>query len=35
MKYYVDRMVNGKMESLLIDDWNYKCWVGCYCKVEL
>jgi len=30
---YVDRMVNGKMESLMVADWNYQAWIGCYSKI--
>ena len=32
-KIYIDRVVNGTEVSLLILDWHYKSWVGCYCKI--
>ena len=31
---FVDRMVAGKWESLMVMDWNYEAWIGCYCKVN-
>ncbi len=30
---YVDRIVNGKNESLLVMDSYYRTWLGCYCKI--
>jgi len=30
---YVDRLCSGNMESLLVMDWYYQSWIGCYCKV--
>jgi hypothetical protein len=39
MKYcelvYVDREVgeDGHIESLLVMDYYYQSWVGCYCKI--
>lgn len=32
MKYYVERMVNGRLEWLQIEG-RYQEWTGCFCKL--
>lgn len=30
---YVDRLYKGEMVSLMVCDWHYQSWLGCYCKI--
>lgn len=32
--FYVERIVNNSIEWLLVDDWFYPAWNGCFCLVS-
>ena len=32
--FYVERSVNGKIEFLKVDGWNYAEWDGCFCMLS-
>ena len=34
MKYYVEREVDGKMETLQILNGHYTTWNGCFCLLN-
>ena len=31
---YVERGVAGRLEWLLIGDWYWQAWNGCFCRIE-
>jgi len=31
---YVDKVIAGKLVPLLVQDWYFECWVGCYCDLH-
>lgn len=30
---YVSRMVDGQETDLLIQNWNWRAWNGCFCRI--
>lgn len=32
--FYVQRSVNGEVIDLLVDDWHFRAWTGCFCLIN-
>lgn len=32
--FYVQRLVNGEVVDLIVNDWHFRAWVGCFCLIS-